>query len=230
MADVITVTIPDLPAIADPAGDALIAVWQGNRLGKIRQGSLRGTRTHSGAGDPPSDPPEIAPLGPILGDRWRNTVTGTEWKVTSLMPFVWTPDGSVKGDPGASNLPGPPGPAGPPGPPASAEQLGTALADKAARARRPVPDAGYTAVATDVYIGITTLTAARTITLPAALAFPAGQPLYVADESGNCSSTLLITIAAAGSDKIGADTSVTMGLPFQKLTFHSNGSNLWTVA
>ncbi|KTS09743.1 hypothetical protein SB2_11860 [Methylobacterium radiotolerans] len=74
------------------------------------------------------------------------------------------------------------------------------------------------------------LTAARTITLPNAAAYRPGQPLYVADESGACSSTLTITVATAGTDTIAGQPSVSMGSPYQKLAFHSNGLNLWTVA
>ena len=102
--------------------------------------------------------------------------------------------------------------------------------------RRAVADMAYVALAADSYIGVTALTAARSVTLPPAAAFAPGQALYVADESGACNDDagLRITIAASGADKIGTlsglVSSVVLGSPYQKLTFHSNGSNLWTFA
>lgn len=100
--------------------------------------------------------------------------------------------------------------------------------------RVAVVDQDYTANPRNAYIAFTALTAPRTVTLPAASAYPQGVPLFIADESGNCSPTLMITIAAKGQDGIGgpsgAQPSVTIGSPFQKLAFNSNGSNLWTVS
>lgn len=93
-----------------------------------------------------------------------------------------------------------------------------------------VSDADFPVQTANVYVAMRTLTAPRTFTLPSAAAYPAGQALYLADESGACSPTLLITVAAAGSNTIAGQASVTMGSPYQKLTFHSNGANLWTVA
>jgi hypothetical protein len=119
MAETITVTVPELPLIAQPTGDELIAVWNADRLSRIEQAALRGTRTNSGPTIPPSSPSEIMAMRPILGDRWRNTETGDEWKVTSFDPFTWEPDGNVKGADGVSNQPGPrggPGERGAPGP------------------------------------------------------------------------------------------------------------------
>lgn len=120
MAETITVTVPELPLVSAPNGDELIAVWDQGRLSRIPQGALRGTRLYSGSGNPPSTPSAIMALSPVpvLDDRWRNPETGDEWKVTSLDPFVWTPDGNVKGADGKSTVPGPPGTSvvGPPGP------------------------------------------------------------------------------------------------------------------
>lgn len=101
--------------------------------------------------------------------------------------------------------------------------------------RRAIQAQNDTANAADSYIAVTALTAPRAITLPAASLYAPGQPLYVADETGLCSADngLTITVSAAGSDRIvGFGTSgptVTMGSP-SKFVFHSNGSNLWTVA
>ncbi|MGW8788586.1 hypothetical protein, partial [Heyndrickxia sporothermodurans] len=96
--------------------------------------------------------------------------------------------------------------------------------------RKAVADANYLATPSDSYIGVTTLTAARTISLPAASSYAPGQTLYVADESGLCAANLPITVSAAGADTIAGQPSVSMGAAYQKLAFHSNGSNLWTFA
>lgn len=108
--------------------------------------------------------------------------------------------------------------------------VATDVSGKAGRGRRAVAGTTITLIASDTYVGISNLTVPCTVTLPAAAGFPAGQPLYVADETGACSPTLLITIAGAGADTIAGQPSVSMGSPYQKLAFHSNGLNLWTVA
>lgn len=87
-----------------------------------------------------------------------------------------------------------------------------------------------TARSSDTYYGIASLSAPCQVTLPAVSSFPRGKPLYVADESGACSSTLTITVFAAGSDTIAGQGSVTITAAYQKLVFHSNGSHLWTVS
>lgn len=104
-----------------------------------------------------------------------------------------------------------------------------ALELRATATRKPVADQNYVAVALDAYIGLTSLTAARTITLPAAATYRAGQPLYIADESGSCSADVPITVQAAGSDTVAGQQSVSLKSPFQKIVLHSNGANLWTV-
>lgn len=93
--------------------------------------------------------------------------------------------------------------------------------------RTPVNDVDYAASASDVYVGYIAITTARTVTLPAANTFPVGQPLVIADESGDCSETAPINIAAAGDDKIAAQDSLTMASLYQKIVLYSNGSDLW---
>lgn len=112
----------------------------------------------------------------------------------------------------------------------SLRTVSQALALRAVAKRTAVANANYTALATDAYVGFSSLTATRTVTLPAASSFPPGQTLYIADETGNCSPTVQIIVARAGSDTIAAATSIALGSPYQKLAFHSNGSNLWTYA
>lgn len=96
--------------------------------------------------------------------------------------------------------------------------------------RKAVANANYAAVPGDAYVGMTQLTATLTVSLPAAASFEPGQALYIADESGACSENLPIIISATGSDTIAGQPSVLLATPYQKLTFHSNGSNLWTFA
>ncbi len=108
--------------------------------------------------------------------------------------------------------------------------LATALAEKASIAPQIVQDVDATVAPTTAYVGIRALTASRTISLPSATSYPTGQPLYIADESGACSDTRRIIIAAAGSDTIAGQPSLALASPYQKLTLHSNGSNLWTYA
>ena len=78
-------------------------------------------------------------------------------------------------------------------------------------------------------MGIAALTAPRTITLPTANAYSQGQPLYVADETGACSTDKSIIVAAAGSDTIVGQPNQIIASPYGKFAFHSNGTNLWTV-
>ena len=94
--------------------------------------------------------------------------------------------------------------------------------------RTEVVDANYAATNNDIYVGMKVLTAARGVSLPLASSYATGKPFVVADESGACSATNTITITASGADTIAGEESIVMGTPYRKMTFHSNGSNLWT--
>lgn len=98
--------------------------------------------------------------------------------------------------------------------------------------RRVVAGQNASLAVADAYVAVTSLPTSVTLTLPPAASFEPGQPLYIADETGLCSADagLTITISAAGSETIAGRPSVVMGSPYQKLTFHSNGTNLWTYA
>lgn len=95
--------------------------------------------------------------------------------------------------------------------------------------RHAVNDTNYSVAAADTYVALTALTAPRTITLPFADAYPLGQALWIADESGACSTEAPIIVAAAGGTTIAGQPNVVLASPFQKLAFHSNGTNLWTI-
>ncbi|MGO9008079.1 MAG: hypothetical protein ACLQIQ_08540 [Beijerinckiaceae bacterium] len=103
------------------------------------------------------------------------------------------------------------------------------LAEVVTNTRTAVADTAYTALASDRCIAYTAITAARIVTLPAASTYPTGTRLVVFDESGNCSATLTITLAAAGSDTIDAATSAVISSAYGYLALQSNGSGKWTI-
>jgi len=108
----------------------------------------------------------------------------------------------------------------------------TAYADRAAAAiigRTQVSDAAYAVLATDRTVAVTALTAARTLTLPAASAYPAGAALTIVDESGACSATSTVTIATAGTDTVNGAANAVLAAPYSYLALESNTANKWTV-
>lgn len=104
----------------------------------------------------------------------------------------------------------------------------TARADQVAPlGRTPVADANYTAALADVNVAYTALTAPRTVTLPLTTAYPVGRVLTALDETGACSITTTITLAASGSEMINGASSVTIGAPYGALGVMSNGAGKW---
>jgi hypothetical protein len=95
--------------------------------------------------------------------------------------------------------------------------------------RVPVADADRAILATDRFVPYTSLTAARTVTLCAASAYPPGTPLVINDESGNCSAAKSLTIARAGSDTIDGATSTAITSAYGFITLESDGSSKWTI-
>jgi hypothetical protein len=92
-----------------------------------------------------------------------------------------------------------------------------------------VADANYAALTTDQLVAFTAITAARTVTLPAAASVNPGQPLVIVDESGACSAANTITVTRAGADTINGAASAVIANPFGYLELASNGSNKWTL-
>jgi len=74
---------------------------------------------------------------------------------------------------------------------------------------------------------ITTLTAARTVTLPAASSLLAGAELLVVDEFGTINGVNNIVIARAGADVINGATSETINAAFGWRRLISNGVDRW---
>lgn len=92
-----------------------------------------------------------------------------------------------------------------------------------------VSDAAYAATFGDRVIAYRTLTAARIVTLPAAAAYPAGEPLTIVDFSGNCSGADTIGITRAGADTINGTTSQTLSQAYAFITLISDGVSKWTI-
>ena len=98
-----------------------------------------------------------------------------------------------------------------------------------------VADASYSALATDRSINYTSLTASRTVTLPAAASFPTGTPFRVRDDSGNCTPTKSIALATAGSDvfvgegNLGSTSSIALEWPYGLIELESDGVGTWAV-
>lgn len=87
--------------------------------------------------------------------------------------------------------------------------------------RRIVADANYTIIASDAIVGVSTITAARTIALPAITAVPRGWQVVVKDESGNCSGSNTITVTGT----IDNATNFVLNTSYGKITVYSNGTN-----
>lgn len=92
-----------------------------------------------------------------------------------------------------------------------------------------IADSNATITPTTRIFAMTTLTAARTLTLPSAASFPPGDRLLIVDESGGCSATNSITVQRASSDTISTNTSVTITTAYGYVALESDGNNKWTV-
>lgn len=77
-------------------------------------------------------------------------------------------------------------------------------------------------------VGFSTLTAPRTVTLPAPAQYPVGQTLVIQDETGNCSAQMPITVVAPAGSTIAGQGQITLSSPFQRIALTHNGANLWT--
>lgn len=111
----------------------------------------------------------------------------------------------------------------------STTQLATTAFVSTNFTRTAVADAAYTVLATDRTVAITTLTAARVLTLPASSAFPAGSQLVIIDESGACSATNTITVNRAGTDTINGASSAVIATGYGYIALESNHAGKWTI-
>jgi hypothetical protein len=101
----------------------------------------------------------------------------------------------------------------------------------AAAVRSTFSNTNKTMSTTEMYVAQTgTLTAPRTVTLPAASLVPAGRGRIVTDESGTCTATNTLSIARAGGDTINRATSPYIITSPDTLTVVvSDGVSNWTV-
>lgn len=91
-------------------------------------------------------------------------------------------------------------------------------------------NAAYTAVATDrTILQIGTMSASRTVTLPAASTVPAGYRLTVADASGTVTTSNTILVAKAGTDTVNAGTFTVINTAFGSMTLVSDGTSKWLI-
>lgn len=108
----------------------------------------------------------------------------------------------------------------------------TARASLSIDQRTTVADTAYTVLSTDYLVAYTSITASRTVTLPAASTFNAGRVLVLQDESGSASAAITIAIAPNGTDTINGSNSnlSVVKAAYGKAYIVSNGATGWTVA
>lgn len=87
--------------------------------------------------------------------------------------------------------------------------------------RAAVNDTNYTVTSKEAIIGITSLTAARTITLPNSATVVRGWQVIIKDESGNCSSSNTITI----SGTIDGSNTLVLSDAYAKAIVYCNGTS-----
>jgi hypothetical protein len=106
----------------------------------------------------------------------------------------------------------------------------SALSDLPGGPRATIADANFTATASNTWISYTSLTASRTVTLPASSSAGNSQSIFIGDESGNASlSTPIIVVTQGGDTFNGSLTSFQITSPYSYVEFRNNGSGLWVI-
>ena len=95
--------------------------------------------------------------------------------------------------------------------------------------RTDVADEDYSAQSTDQNVAFISISAARTISLPAASDYARGMTLTIFDESGNCSYTNTISVVAGSGDTIDGVASAKILSSCGYISLTSNGTNKWTI-
>lgn len=95
--------------------------------------------------------------------------------------------------------------------------------------RHAVANVDAAVSSTDNIVAYTSITASRVVTLCAANAYPQGVVLGIIDESGACSPTMTLTVAAASGDTINNAASYVLNSGYSCIGLESNGSHGWTV-
>lgn len=102
------------------------------------------------------------------------------------------------------------------------------MADRKTFDYRPVGDATATIAATDRTVGTSAVfSASRAWTLPAASAYPPGQPLHIVDMAGGLTGVNTLVITRAGSDTINGATTFTLNAAYASAILISNGAAAW---
>lgn len=112
---------------------------------------------------------------------------------------------------------------------ADLDALDAAIHARRTYARVTVGDANATVAASSRVVATSVaFTAARTWTLPAASAVPAGEEVIIADAIGTVTSANTLTVQRAGADTINGATTVVIAAAFGWRRLVSNGSNAWS--
>lgn len=94
--------------------------------------------------------------------------------------------------------------------------------------RTTVADADYTVLATDRYIAVTSISASRILTLPAASTVTPGATMVVSDESGSVTNSRTIVVLPNGTDTIsGSNTQFWISSPYGQIILVCNGGTKW---
>jgi hypothetical protein len=105
-------------------------------------------------------------------------------------------------------------------------------AGTAAIGHKAAPDADYQALVTDTQIGFAVLSAPRTVFLPDVDAYPLGQVLFIADESGQCSvdRPITISVTAGTGDTIAGQQAIQITDAYQGIGLRRGAANVWIIA
>lgn len=209
--------------------------------------SLVGAVVYQGTWNANTNSPALASGTGTKGFYYRVSVAGTtsidsiaSWAVGDTIIFDGTVWSQIEGQSAVESVNGKTGPAvslvpSDVGALAAASNLAdigsaaTARSNIGVDKRTTFADANYTALATDKYVATTTtLTAPRTVTLPAASSVNPGQELTILDEAGAINGANTITIQRAGSDTIDGVNTEVIGAQYGGRRFYSDGVNKWS--
>lgn len=95
--------------------------------------------------------------------------------------------------------------------------------------QRNVADANATITSKDSVLAYSSITAARTVALPAANAVPPGFRVEVVDDSGSASAGNTITVNRAGADTINGAASTVINTAYGYVNLKSDGVSKWTI-
>lgn len=98
-------------------------------------------------------------------------------------------------------------------------------------ARRAIADVAATVTSADCVIAYTSLTAPRSVTLPHANTFRAGQRLVIVDDSGSASQTIALSVVPNTTNTIAGSntTQVVVNVPRGRCVLVSDGVGAWSV-